>query len=297
MIAIPCKTPVSLVRNFAYQSFFDDTLQANALAVQDPGAPIVASASDQQSISGYGVSLHPSSQAPVGVIFNYEVSGNSQPHIVVPGESLIISRTTPFIGLTYGIPFGWLGGGLVRLLVYQHPETVVKFADVRPEVILQRQRMKIVNDALVGGLTTAYNWPNKFPWTNAIRVTGGVNFSQAGGASLHSIPTRTEFRLRVPNLAAAATMRIVWTRTDTFDLGGATGTTLDTSSTTYYDYTWPANVNGSGGAATSQVYSTFALSGNDQPYGGDNCAVFLLDMSGTGALTNAQVDITRYGRL
>lgn len=285
-------------KTFAVQSYFDSTKQQKAIMAQTPNSPIVPSTISKAQIKCYGVALHPLSEVPVAVTFT---GGPSATYVLKPGETLKPRGPAagPYSGFDWGLPYGWLGGGFANLLALGSPDADVVFPDAGgTEVIFHRMRLQIladVNPPIAASATP--NWPSHFPWANAYRNDGTNDIAQKGQPIITVTPTRTLLRLRIANLGAPASMRIVWSSTDDFDLGGDTGATLTTNEYSTYDVQWPANFNQSGVAATSQGYPTIFLNGPELNIGGDSAIAQLLDISSAGNLANQFVDVIRYGRI
>jgi hypothetical protein len=91
---------------------------------------------------------------------------------------------------------------------------------------------------------------------------------------------------------------LIWIQTDDYDVGGTDGKTLDTSSSSYIDITWPANLQGGGVTpGTSQVYPLTNFIGPEVNLGGDDCILYAFDMTGAATLTNQYVDVIRYVKM
>lgn len=286
-------------KTFATQSYFDSTKQQKAIMAQPPNSPIVPSTIQHAQVNCYGVALHPLSETPVAVQFT---GGASGVYVLKPGETLKPRgpRAGAYVGFDWGLPFGWLGGGFAHLIALASPDADVLFPDAGgTEVIFHRMRQQILADQNppIPAAATA-NWPSHFPWANAYRQDAAANnIAQKGAPIITVTPTRTLLRLRIANLGAPASMRIVWGSTDDFDLGADDGVTLTTNEYSTYDVQWPANFNQSGVAATSQGYPTIYLNGPELNIGGDNAILQLLDISTAGALVGTFCDIIRYGKI
>jgi hypothetical protein len=285
-------------RSFRFQSYFDDALLENALLDQRPNEVIVASTRKEEQIPGYAIGLHPSSQTPVALQFKIGGTFDSGHALVLkPGEvvrPLGLPRgiiTAAFSGFAWGIPFGWLGGGLATLLVFQSPDADVSWSG-NPEVIFHRQRMQVVAPGALPA-AASFNWPTRFPWVRAMRGTGASAASQAGQPQIAVEPTRTIMRLRMTTLAAPADMRVLLQGSNDFDLDSA-GAVI-TTPVGFIDVTW-GSFAGSGGAgdlATQYPYQE--LTGLIPRLSADDGGIQLVDLAGT--LAGEFVDVVRYGRL
>lgn len=291
------KSPgVSVTALFPFQSYFDDTLLQKAIAIQSANEPIVALTLKKEEIGGYAVGLHPSSQTPIAF---QPMVGNSaagsQAVILRPGQiyrphGKPDGRPGNFSAFSWGLPFGWLGGGVATLYVFPSADADVAWPG-DAEVIFQRQRMKILAPA---DLPTAANknWPMRFPWTLASR--GSTSISQAGQAAISiSQPTRVLMSLRLTSMATADTMRILFHETNDMDLDSA-GAVI-AAQARFVDYVW-GTYSAAGGANLNTQYPVVEFTGPVARLAADLGGVQLIDMS-AGTLTNAFVDVVRYGKI
>lgn len=281
---------------FPYQSYFDDTLLSKALLAQTMNQPIVPSTLTEQQVSGYAIGLHPSSETPVAVSF--KIGGqrtSSAPLILKPGQ-IMRPHGKPdgakvsgnFSGFQWGLPFGWLGGGLARLVVFQSPDAHAYWTG-NPEVVFHRQRMQILAPA--GVSSVPYNWPARFPWTQALQ--GSSSVPQKGAPGIVIQPSRVMLRLRLNTLAAPQTMRFIIQNTQTFDLNSAGVVTADSS---FVEMVWPSYVATGSTGALANPYCVQEAPSELLSLGADDGGIQLVDMSAS-TLTNAYVDVVRYGRL
>lgn len=299
---------VSATTLFAFQSYFDDTLLQQALLQQSKNEPIVNSVKPalgvatpmvKTNVGGYAIGLHPSSQTPVAVLpLVGGQTSSPQPIILKPGQVYRPqgrpgNKPGHFSAVNWGIPFGWLGGGVATLYIFSSPDADVDWSG-NPEIIFHRQRMKIVAPADLG-VTVANapkNWPLRFPWTQAVR--GADNVDQKGQAIIGVEPTRVLMTLRLGNLAAASRMRILAQESNDFGLSSSGG--LIAAETVFQDYVWGAYTVNGGGGNLGTNYPVVEPSGPWYRLAADDGGIQLIDMSG-GALANAYVDVVRYGRL
>src|SRR5260221_7507391 len=128
-------------RLFLYQSYFDSTLLQNAILEQTRNSPIVESTVQENQIPGYAIGLHPSSQTPVAIQFKLGAQPSSSQAIVLKPGQVVRPHGLPrgmnsgaFSGFRWGLPFGWLGGGVATLLVFSTPDADVSWPGT-PEVI------------------------------------------------------------------------------------------------------------------------------------------------------------------
>jgi len=277
------------VRRFAFQSYFSTALGPTALLPQPTNSEgFVSSTVVEEQLQGYGLALHPDSECPVAVQFRGG-SGDSGTYVLKPGQRIRPNgyQGGAFEGFKWGLPFGWLGGGVAHLLVMLTPDAEVDLPG-QAEVVIHRVRLPVIAPA--GAFSADTNWPLRFPWPDAIATLGGVLVDQRGDPILSPKPTRTLLRLVNDTLAAPAAMRIVWTATDDLDLGGISGEVLSNNSS-YLDMTWPAI-----GVSPPAAYPVITIEGPEVNLGGDFCKVTLFDIGG-GEITGDSVDIVRYGLL
>lgn len=299
---------VTLTRLYPYQSYFDSTLLEKAIVQQNPQDPIATLTKEDLQLPGYGIGLHPSSETPVSVqLRTGGKSATSSPLVLKPGMVYFPSGTERgygFSGFTFGLPFGWLGGGMATLAIYQMPSSKSAY-DTNAEVIFHRQRIKIFQPAdLVappagaGQLSQApYNWPLRFPWTQSVR--GAQSISQRGQATFSVVkPTKTILVLRgLSTLAANTNLRLIFQATDDFTRDP--NNVVNLTNPIFEDVTFPAfaSLGAAGNLSTQNPqilldHNTFAsrIAAND---GG----VVAVDASGAGTLAGCFLDVVRYGHL
>lgn len=291
------KSPgVALSATFAYQSYFDSTLLQNAILTQPLNQLIVTSTQRTENIAGYSFGLHPSSQTPVSVqpILGGQAQ-SAKPIILHPGQ-LYRPHGRPgdkagnFSGFNWGLPYGWLGGGVATLYVFSSPDADAAWPG-HSEVIFQRQRMLIAAPAAVPAAFPT-NWPQRFPW---LLAKSGTNATPQGGAPSISIaePTRVLMSLESNTLATAATMRAYFQGTNDFDLNSA-GTAV-TTPVRFKDLVWGSYSPPAGLANVTAAYPVVELTGEWARLAADAGGVQLVD-TGT-SLAGLYVDVVRYGRL
>lgn len=283
---------------FNYQSYFDDTLLENALLPQPGGSPIVPSTLKASTASGYAIGLHPSSQTPVAVVMQTGAQqGASQAFIMKPGD-VIRPQGSPngqpgsFGGFLWGLPFGWLGGGVATLVIMRTPDAEV-FWTANPEIIFHRQRMQIypIASAPAAG-AVPLNWPMRFPWPNA--RYGANTIAQGGKSFLGVSPTRTSFRLRLNALAASADMRVGFVGSNEFGINNTTAIPAATlTDVAFVDMTWGSYA--ALVAAPGAYYPVQELTGPQARIACDLGGVVLIALG--AALDSQYVDVVRYGTL
>ncbi|MFZ2152119.1 MAG: hypothetical protein WAV09_03365 [Minisyncoccia bacterium] len=287
---------IQMARTFAFQSYFSSTLLQNAILEQPQGQQIVPSTLRAESLAGFAVGLHPSSQCPVAVRFTKGAqAGDSGVVVIKPGMIVrptgeAMERDGRFSGFEWGLPHGWLGGGNVSLIVFRSSDAAVDWVD-RSEMIFHRQRALIVAPAAVPALASLEpNWPIAFPWAKAKQ--GANQFPQGGVPILSVKPTRVMMLLRGA-LANPATMRMYFVGSTEFSQL-STGAEDLTAAPPAYDVVW-----GSWASVASAQYATqyqfqflpveaFRLSSISGQ-------LVLVDVTGT--LVGMYVDIVRYGEL
>jgi hypothetical protein len=285
--------PVARVRDFPFQSYFDSTLLQAALLEQQPS---IVSPRDEQ-IAGVAAFLHPSSQTPVSIDF---IQAGGGPIILKPGQLI---RPGRFGSFSWGLPFGWLGGGLAQLLIAQNMETDLGGSS-QAEIIFHRLRIKVIASNAAAVVVTP-NWPIRFPWPNALRGTS--NTPQGGPAVIGMVtPTKILARLfNVPTLANTARVRLIFVNSDDFDrdatyaipvaaIGNFPSIDIDWAPWAQSGITLANGV----GTVENQLQEL------DIPtplvrLGGDACCVLAVDVTpgGGNPLVNQFIDVVRYGLL
>jgi hypothetical protein len=272
---------------FPIQSFFDNAALSQALLVQSRGNGVVV-ADKQPNVKGSFVGLSPDSQTPVAFRpLSVDKTVGAQTIILVPGQVIRIAVN----GFEWGLPYGWLGGGLANLIVANNEDPFINWPQVKTEVLLHRFRAQIQADGASAGLTYTASMPNRFPWPSAQR-SGTTATSQAGQPIIAPELTRVALRLRVNNLAATADMRIVFKATDDFDTG-SDGLTPGTADFSYVNVTFPQ-------ADPGALSLSFPVVEANLParLGGDVSTIALVDLTGASALLASKfVDILRYGKI
>lgn len=289
---------------FLIQSYFDNTLLERALLAQPPNQPIVPSTKPQQPImtAGYGLALTPSSQCPVAVqFFTGGMQGRSMTYRLKPGEVIYPfgkpgQENGQFSGFTWGLPFGWLGGGSATLIVLRTADAGVTWPTDHNEVIYHRIRLQIVQDTTLpvsgGAYSGPLNWPQRFPWTQAVQGANSLN--QRGRPGIAVFPTRTALSLRMATVAGS-TMRMYFIGTNDFDVG-STGVASMTG-VRAVDIAWGMWAQQGGAPAPfNSAFQTMMLTGEAERFAADAGAVALAAPAGS-ELVEDYVDIVRYGRL
>lgn len=284
---------------YPYQSYFDDTLGARALLLQQQGQQIVTSTLKTENIPGYAIGLHPSSQTPVAVRFRKGAqAGDSGVIVLKPGQIVRPNGLGPdgsngrFSGFDYGLPFGWLGGGSATIVIFRSPDATVDWID-RSEIVYHRMRLPILQPAAVPAAAALVpNWPISFPWDNAAR--GADAIPQKGEPILAVTPTNIAMSLRGA-LANAATMRVYFIGTTEFTQDSDGNESL-AAAPVAYDVTWGTWANIASAQYATQYPFQF-LPIEMVKLSSFTGAIVLVDASGSSALNGLYVDIIRYGVL
>lgn len=300
------KTPgVSVTQVFPYQSFFDSGLLQKAILTQSPNQPIVNNPTTPMikvGLDGYAVGLHPSSQTPIAFqpLGGGGQNASAQAIVLRPGQ-IYRPHGKPgggpghFAGFEWGLPFGWLGGGVATLYVFASPDADVAWPG-DAEVIYQRQRMEIYGAGNAPPAAVPFNWPQRFPWAHAV---GPNNQTQAGLPTISiTQPTRIEMSLVLTSLAAPDTMRMFLWGSNDFAVNGITGV-IDTTLTRFIDYTWGSYAAEAPGSNITTAYPVAELSGEMVRLAADDGGMLLWSLSTNTDqnLSGAFVDVTRYGRI
>lgn len=260
---------------FPLQSYFDATALDGARRNQPMNETIVAKEMEPRA-KGHFVGLAPTSQTPVAFRALSSRSNSMQAtptFILTPGQYM---KFEDMSGYEWGLPAGWMGGGIASLVVANSPKAFTHWSAAKTEVLIHRVRLKIQADAAPAALTFKKAWPLRFPWPSSL-------------PTIAVEPTRVQMRLRESALAAQSDMRLVFKGCDDFDIG-EDGRTPAATDYTYQDVSWPPAVNGAAAVAFPMLELAAAR------IGGDVSEVALVDLSG-GGLVNEYVDILRYGRI
>lgn len=302
----PAGAPQQITKVFPFQSYFDasfEAIPASALLEQPPNQGIIQSTLQNKNQSeAYAVGLAPWSEAPIAVRMQSQDDGGlSTPLILRPGE--ILSPTgyargaayRNFRGLEWGLPFGWLGGGLVSVFLFKSPDTLPDWTYGSKEVCFHKFRTTIRAASAVPPSPMYWNWPTRFPWARAFRGSGASGLSQAGEPNLSVSPTKTLLRLNGVSLAAAEACRVVFWGTDTFDstsagLNPSTQPTVTESA--YYEFSWPANI--AGGWPAHQPVVTLPEEFNKIAA---NAYGITVEAIAGGSLVGGTVNVVRYGMI
>lgn len=295
---------VSISALFDIQSYFNPTTAPNlaqaaaGILTQSRNEPIVNSTLLKTNIGGYSFGLHPSSQTPVAI--QPTVGGqNTSPQAIIlrPGQ-IYRPHGKPgvgagnFSGFNWGLPFGWLGGGLATLYVFPSADADVAWPG-NAEVLFHRQTIRVISIAEAETLLEVpFNWPLRFPWPHAASVfISSTPISQAGSPIISiSKPTRIEMSLRSNGLAAPFPMRMLFRNTTDFGTSAA-------NSCRFVDYTWGTFTSPIGGIFGNNNWPIVELTGEMCRVAADDGGVVFVNISGDPTLDNSQVDVIRYGEI
>lgn len=210
-------------KTFPYQSYFDDTLLWLAIREQNNNNPIVQSTFDQQQLSGYAIGNHPDSETPIAVVFSGEGrQSGSAAHIIPPGGIVTPAKGSTggedgFQSFSWGLPYGWLGGGTATIVIFQTPDAWANWTP-RSQVLFHRFRSIILAPGDLPALlsfTWPFNWPTRFP--NFVMQRGNAPAVPQQGAAQIAIsqPGQTIFRVQT-TVATAASIKALFYRTTDF---------------------------------------------------------------------------------
>jgi hypothetical protein len=272
----PSAAAAQIVYAFGFQSYLDDAALEKGIVDQGANAGGIVNPVTV-NMQGHGLALMGSSQTPIAVEFMGDRGAAAGGAVVMKPGTTLRPIGARFQGFRWGLPYGWLGGGLANLLVLPTQSASIDHAGT-PEVCFHRMRAKVNADT--GVLPAAVkNWPRRF------------NVPQQGQPIIAVEPTRAFARLRLAS-PQERTIRMIFRGLADFDSdSGGVKDTTDMASPLYYDMTFPAQI---AGAAT--VYPVIQLPEWVSRLGGDDASIFLSDL-GDGGLTNQMVDFIRYGRL
>lgn len=302
----PSSGPQQITKIFPFQSYFDSTFETqtpnpgSALLTQGSNSGFVQSTlQDKQQSEAYAVGLAPWSEAPIAIrMQGKDQGGLSTPIILRPGEVIApqgLARGESFRtfrGLEWGLPFGWLGGGLVSLFLFKSPDSLPQWTYGAKEVCFHKFQTKIIAASAVPPSPMYTNWPTLFPWPKAYRGDVTTAISQVGTPNVAVKPTKTIIRLNGA-LAAAEACRIVFWGSDTFDQT-ATGVPPSTQPTItesgYWEFSWPETT--AGGWPAHQPILTLP---DEVSMMAANAYGVTFEALAGGELVDLNVNVARYG--
>lgn len=278
------KAITQLPISFAFQSYLD-ALYESAILAQPTNELIVPST--KRTFQGRVMQIGSAgySQAPIAVRA-YGGANETGVFILRPGQSIRLGSST---GIEYGLPFGWLGGGLATLVIGESEDAHLDLGpSSRPEIIFHRFRTVI--EASAANLPALKrNWPLQFPWTRA--TFGAADADQGGNPILRVEPTRTLLRLRSA-IAADKSVSVVFRGSREFDESSVGAYALTNLTSTFVEMTFRASTD-----PLLPLYPS-AMIPENFPFtlACDEGGVTLLDL-GDATLTGVEVDVVRFGRL
>ncbi len=199
-----------------------------------------------------------------------------------------------FGGFTYGLPFGWLGGGVGRILVFKTPDSSTFIPTSGPRELLIHRITLAVNT-----LQTLPNWPARFPWKNAqsqIFVnssTGALSKASAARAqgnnpAIVTRPSRTVLTLQTADLPVSPNSGSVLIRISAAPPAG--GNNIAAAAIVATDFVEFPQMPGASGTMSAVQNSDQGLI---NAMFGDDAILSLMD-NGDASLDNIQVNISRY---
>lgn len=294
MIATTGGAPSPLVRDFPFQSWFDSALMQQAIAQQNSAIVLPR----KVQIGGQAVQAFPGNQTPIAIDFTLGNGVPSSQILMKPGQIIRPGRFTSF---EWGLPFGWLGGGVATILVANNPESDFD-APANAEVVFHRVRLPIIAPNAVN-VVPVPNWPIRFPWPNAVNLLG-ANQGQSPVAGVVA-PTKIMARLRAAVVPpGGAVTRFILFNVDEFDRDQNYAVQSVLSGAFTIDVAWQPwvqsgiTVAGSGAAVLEYQGIELDLTTPIARLGGDNCALVIVDVTPGGpVLVGTFIDFTRWGVL
>lgn len=293
---------VQFTEHYQIQSYFDAAAELTtppsvAVAVQPSTNQIVPSTlKNKSSQSGFAIGLAPWSKAPVAVQINFGPGGSSAVVLLRPGQLFTPNGGERFEGFSYGLPFGWLGGGTVTLFLFKTKEATVDWAGFQSEVLFHRFRTTILTAASPSVPPSYRNWPTEFPVDNMFRYDLTLGPQSQGGKPTLMVSNVTRTLLRLNGTVPAAPdneFRVLFWGPDSFeaDAGGAAGIPPN-SGQFYWEGFWPISTAGFAPADKAVVELPQGIAAESCNYWG----ISIVAPAGS-ALLGQTVDVVRYGRL
>jgi hypothetical protein len=280
-----------------------------------------------QQIQGYGFALSPNSETPIAVLpDSIKGSSNGAAVILAPGQTYIPGGQ--FRSFSWGLPYGWLGGGLAPLLVLREEKGFIQWASVAPEVIFHRVTVPINLTTDVVAALPNPNWPVRFPWPALYSTFSGGSNSSIQKPQITITPTRFVCRLvsnangGVPTIPQGVDIRLVLVQSRDADqqIIAATPNTNDANNpgaTPAYGALVGATAAATTarGSAIDIAFQSFGASGfkiggvaiAEAPvvsvsadllrYGGDNAVLLAIDKNNLLTSGAYALEITRYGKI
>ena len=300
-------TPI--IFDFPLQSGYSTALlQGQILPQQSSANGIDPSTENPQQIAGVGFALSPYSETPVAVLPDI-VGGasNGAATMLKPGQVFYPGGT--FRSFRFGLPYGWLGGGLANMLVLRE-HVGYAFWTGEPEVLFHAVTVPVYQTTgAPAAAAVVPNWPTRFPWRQALSTFSGGNVQFPLPPALVVVPTKYVLRLRVAAIPAGATIRLTLGQTRDFDtpiIAAGVNPQLPTYGTEIalttqgasYDLLWNAWAQSGltiGGVAQVE-YPMQTLAAELLRGGGDKAILTAVDLHNNLGSTQ-YLDIARYGRI
>lgn len=243
---------------------------------------IVPSTKRIAQMKGSVVGVAGFSQTPVA--FKFQGAGESGVIFCRPGQKFYVGE---FDAFEYGLPFGWLGGGLSVIFVGHTPDADLDLGPGRPEIIFHRLTVKI--QASVNPLPALVrNWPLQFPWSQATR--GDEKIDQKGNPIIRVEPTRALMRLSSSFLVDKA-VGLIFRGSREFDeqTNGVVG--VDDNNSVIAEVRFPAT--------TDPVFPALSMAVIPEDFlrlACDEGGLTIVNL-GDAALTDQEIEIVRFGRI
>lgn len=289
---IPPSSVVGYGKTFAYQSYLDSTLLETAILNQPAGQQIVPSTLDasQAQLPGYVFGLHPASETPIAVQFIGPSGTAGATYIMRPGD-VVRPYKEGFKGFNWGLPFGWLGGGLARAVILPADAGDLQWQRTAGDLLFHRLRLPVYAANATIAAAPNPNFPLRFPWKNAF--FGAIQ--QYGTPSFVVTPTKLLARLRF--VGASVTIRFLCFDQDVL----IDNATLDDDlSQGYVDVTFPSTtattLTVNGVTAGTTEFPIIALDEYLAKLGGDAAYVLPVDINSVMG-GGKYIDLFRYGKL
>jgi hypothetical protein len=207
-----------------------------------------------------------------------------------------------FKSFKVGLPYGWLGGGTVHLIVLREFLGYSFWTGDR-EVLFHRVTLPVqaANADPTGFI--APNWPNRYPWTNAVAIdpAGGVLRYPLPGTPEFSVqPTRVVSRLLLPVVTGAiapfagGTTRFDFLNSDEFDTGSPSAGNFATSLDVAWNSITQSGFQVNAGLVFEAPMQT--LTADQLRIGGDTCSLQIVTPDGS-VPAGSYIDFVRYGTL
>lgn len=192
--------------DFPIQSIFNVAVAQYGILPQPKNAQIVQSTLEPKTIPCYAVAAPPDNECPVAIQFYANgARGKSGVLRLTPGQIVRPhglqgdGSSGSAGGFDFGLPFGWLGGGRGRLIIFKTADSYLRYIAQAggSELLFHQIALPIV--AADGAVPP--NWPRAFPWPHAesqVDASGTAQSAprdQAGKPYLTVRATKTVYEL------------------------------------------------------------------------------------------------------